>query len=108
MQFAVRRQIFTLPQPDDRPWRGLYATARWKRLRLRRLSEQPLCERCLSQEIVTPATVVHHSGGGHKGDIEKFWSGPFENLCKSHHDSHGQLEDHGKKAILFDAAGWPL
>lgn len=54
-----------------------------------------------------PATVVHHKVP-HKGDEELFWFGPFENLCKPHHDSHGQLEDHGKKVIRFDANGWPV
>lgn len=92
---------------DEREWRKWYATARWKRLRLDRLSSQPLCERCLISEIVTPATVVHHAEP-HRGDWDKFWSGPFENLCKPHHDSQGQLEDHGKTVIQFDAKGWPI
>ncbi len=92
---------------DTRHWRGWYKLARWQRLRRTRLAEQPLCERCLEQEIIEPATVVHHKVP-HKGDEDLFWSGPFENLCKPHHDSHGQLEDHGKKVIRFDADGWPM
>lgn len=57
--------------------------------------------------IVTIATVVHHKTP-HRGDPILFWGGPFESLCKPHHDSHGQLEDHGKKTILFDEKGWPI
>lgn len=63
---------------------------------------------CLAQEIVEAATVVHHAEGGHKGDVERFWDGPFESLCKPCHDRHGQLEDHGKKTILFGPDGWPI
>jgi 5-methylcytosine-specific restriction protein A len=92
---------------DERDWRKWYSTARWKRLRDDRLTEQPLCERCLLQEVIEVATVVHHKVP-HRGDPERFWAGPFENLCKPHHDSQGQLEDHGKRTIQFDASGWPI
>lgn len=85
----------------------LYDTARWRQFRRAYLAEHPLCERCLLQEIVTEATVVHHIDP-HRGDLDKFWNGPFEGLCKPHHDSQGQLEDHGKVVIQFDAAGWPI
>ena len=101
-----RRQTCAVPD-DEREWRKWYSTARWKALRHDRLTEQPLCERCLLQEIVTPATVVHHLVP-HRGDLVKFWSGPFENLCAPHHNSQGQMEDHGKVVMQFDAAGWPI
>lgn len=89
-------------------YRKLYKTAKWQRIREYQLSQQPLCERCLTMEIVEPATVVHHADGGHKGDEEKFWSGPFESLCKPHHDSEGQREDRGQTIVTFGLDGWPL
>jgi 5-methylcytosine-specific restriction protein A len=92
---------------DNRPWRHLYDTARWRALRSAVLSERPLCVRCLSQGIVEPATVVHHETP-HRGDLDLFWGGPFSPLCKPHHDSQGQLEDHGKVVIQFDENGWPI
>lgn len=92
---------------DPRPWRRLYKTARWQRLREHHLSLQPLCERCLTMEVVEPATVVHHKVA-HKGDLDLFWSGPFESLCKPHHDRDGQLEDHGKTVVRFGVDGWPI
>lgn len=95
------------PPDDEREWRGWYGLARWDRIRVAQLTAQPLCERCLTQEIVELATVVHHKEP-HRGDPVKFWGGPFESMCKSHHDSHGQLEDNGKVTIQFDAAGWPI
>ena len=35
-------------------------TARWKRLRLKKLQAQPLCECCKGKDKITPATEVHH------------------------------------------------
>lgn len=96
-----------MPQADERTWRKWYASARWKALRLARLTEQPLCERCLVADIVTEATVVHHIDP-HRGDPVKFWNGPFQNLCAPCHNKFGQLEDHGKKVILFGPDGWPI
>jgi 5-methylcytosine-specific restriction protein A len=52
---------------DTRPWRRLYATSQWQRLRTQQLSVQPLCERCLAMETVEAATVVHHHRQAHKG-----------------------------------------
>jgi 5-methylcytosine-specific restriction enzyme A len=87
-------------------YRKLYTTPKWKAFRLAYLAEHPLCERCLIQEIVTEATVVHHAEA-HRGDVDKFWEAPFEAVCKPHHDSHGQREDLGQELLSFDAQGWP-
>jgi len=89
-------------------YRRLYRTARWRRIRHHQLSLQPLCEWCLEQEIVTVASEVHHSDGGHKGDIDKFWNGPLISTCKPCHASRGQREDLGQDVLLFDASGWPV
>jgi 5-methylcytosine-specific restriction enzyme A len=43
----------------------------------------------------------------HKGDLVRFWSGPFMSLCKLHHDSTKQREDNGKVIVGADAEGWP-
>ena len=89
-------------------WRRWYSTAKWRRIRQTQLTQQPLCQRCLAMDIVEPATVVHHADGGHKGDEHRFWFGPFESLCKPHHDSEGQREDLGQVVVTFGADGWPL
>ena len=91
----------------NRPWRKWYSTARWRRIREAQLAHQPLCERCLLSETVTAADVVHHRTA-HKGDPDLFWYGPFESLCASHHNSQGQMEDHGKVVVQFGPDGWPL
>lgn len=88
-------------------YRKLYKTARWQRTRKAQLAAHPLCEWCLESETVTIATEVHHDGA-HKGDLERFWFGPFVSTCRTCHARRGQLEDHGRKVIRFDANGWPM
>lgn len=88
--------------------RRLYSTARWRRLREAYFAEQPLCERCKQMEIIEEATVLHHKDGGHKGDETRFWSGPFEALCKPCHDRLGAMEDRGVEVVTFGVDGWPV
>jgi 5-methylcytosine-specific restriction endonuclease McrA len=87
-------------------WQRLYKTAQWRRIRNAVLAEHPLCEWCLEREIVEVATEVHHSEP-HKGDMVKFWSGPFIATCKSCHSSRGQREDLGQTVVTFGLDGWP-
>jgi len=62
--------------------RGLKTKAWERRSRLQRMT-QPLCEDCLTESRVTPATEAHHvnrrQGGGALLD------GPLLSLCRSHH-----------------------
>ncbi len=68
------------------PWAELYSTARWQRIRRHQLQEHPLCKYCAETGIVKPATICDHVEP-HHGDVYKFWSGPFQSLCKRCHDS---------------------
>lgn len=88
-------------------YRRLYGTSRWKRIRAAQLSEQPLCEWCLEQDVVTEATEVHHAEA-HRGDEAKFWDGPFISTCKPCHSSRGQREDLGQVVVTFGPDGWPI
>ncbi len=102
-----------MASPDQRSeraalYRRLYSTARWRRLRKAHLDDNPLCSLCLRQEIVEEATVVHHKDGGHKGDEDKFWTGPFESLCKPCHDRHGAAEDAGRDIVIIGVDGYPI
>jgi len=93
--------------PEAAAYRKLYKTAKWQRLREAQLMAQPLCERCLVQEIVTEATVAHHRIP-HRGDLELFYRGEIESLCASHHDGEAKREEAGKRVVRFDAQGWPV
>lgn len=63
----------------------LYNNTRWRKLRARQLSHYPLCAYCLRKGLAVEATVCDHCQP-HKGDLIKFWSGPFQSLCKPCHD----------------------
>ena len=87
-----------------KPW---YGTARWKRTRERHLASEPLCRYCKQQGITKEARICDHVEP-HKGDPDKFWSGPFQSLCKPCHDRHKQREERtGKKAKVYGPDGWP-
>jgi 5-methylcytosine-specific restriction endonuclease McrA len=100
----------------DMPWKlpalkapKLYGWAkgsdrRWRKLRARKLADEPRCEPCLGKGLVTMATEVHHrmpiSEGGGKYDWDN-----LESVCGDCQD-----EAHGAKPkIRFDPrTGLPL
>lgn len=85
--------------------RAPYNTARWQRLRKEQLRKEPLCAMCLPRCVA--ATICDHVQP-HKGDLNKFWTGPFQSLCKPHHDSDKQrIEKGGKPKQRIAADGWP-
>ena len=44
----------------------------------------------------------------HHGDVNKFWLGPFQSLCKECHDSTKKfVEKHGFR-LDIGLNGWPL
>jgi len=88
-------------------YRKLYKTARWRRIRHAQLADQPLCQWCIENDIVEEAVEVHHDGA-HRGNLDKFWYGPFVSTCKPCHASRGQREDLGQKTIRFGPDGWPV
>lgn len=89
-------------EPEYKRW---YKTARWQKLRARQLYHHPLCVMCLPRP--TPATVCDHKDP-HRGDEAKFWAGPFQSLCKQHHDSDKQrMEKGGKAKAVIGVDGWP-
>ena len=77
----------------DSATRALYKTARWLALRAAQLTAFPLCALCLGEGRTTAATVCDHVEP-HGGDVDRFWNGPFQSLCKHCHDSVKQSEEH--------------
>lgn len=97
------------PAPATKhPWKHLYDTAAWKRLREHQLAIQPLCEFCLVTEDVTAADVVDHKKP-HKGDVDLFHNpSNLQSLCKHHHDSAKQMMERGKKIAIIGVDGYPI
>ncbi len=87
------------------PYKRWYKTSRWQKLRLEQLRREPLCAMCKPR--ITPATVCDHTEP-HRGDEEKFWSGPFQSLCATHHNSDKQrIEKGGTPKRRIGVDGWP-
>jgi hypothetical protein len=84
-----------------------YGSARWERIRRHQLYAHPLCKFCLERGRVTPAEICDHVEP-HRGNVTKFWLGPFQSLCKSCHDRTKQyLETRGYRPDV-GLDGWPL
>lgn len=80
----------------EKPWRAWYSLPVWKAIRARQLAEEPFCRRHARRGQMVVATTVNHVEP-HRGDWDKFISGPFESLCKTCHDSEVQREERAAK-----------
>ena len=84
-----------------------YSTARWARIRNHQLLAYPLCKYCLERGTAMPATICDHVEP-HRGDVNKFWLGPFQSLCKRCHDLAKKfVESRGYRSDI-GLNGWPL
>ncbi|MCP4566079.1 MAG: HNH endonuclease [FCB group bacterium] len=84
----------------------LYSKARWRKLRAAQLESHPLCEICKADGKATPANVVDHVIP-HRGDMVRFWAGPFQSLCKTCHDRHKKMQEEGGMMMGCSADGTP-
>ena len=91
VQLEQQRQ-YDRTRSRQRPWRSWYGLTIWKDIRRAQLAAVPYCERCEADGLVVEATVVNHKVR-HNGDWQLFISGPFESICKPHHDSDVQREE---------------
>lgn len=83
---------------EQKPWRALYKTAAWQKLRSRRLAENPLCQAHLLRGETVVADTVNHVRP-HRGDADLFFNyGNTESLCKRCHDSDVQKNERGVRA----------
>lgn len=91
---AERGRSYDAERRKAKPWRAWYNTKTWRAIREQQLAIEPLCERCKRDGDTTEATVVNHRVP-HRGDWDRFVAGPFESLCKPHHDGEAQREERG-------------
>ena len=89
--------------------RKLYKLARWKRLRISHLMENPQCAFCHGRGKFSAAEVVDHKKP-HKGDAKLFFDrNNLQSLCKPCHDSDKQsMERGGGARMAFDENGFPI
>ena len=88
-------------------WSCLYNNRRWRKLRAAQLDREPLCRMCRDRGRATVATVCDHVIP-HKGDLHLFWTGPFQSLCKTCHDSAKAIEEGRGVVVGCTADGRPL
>lgn len=92
---------------QSRPWRRLYNTQEWHRLRTAQLRDEPLCKYCLEQGRTEAATVVDHVIP-HRGDRDLFFNGKLASLCKKCHDGAKQRLEKSGYLVGHDVLGTPL
>lgn len=83
-------------------WAAWYGTARWQATRAAQLVKEPWCRMCAAEGVKTRAMIADHIRP-HRGDAKLFWFGPFQSLCKRHHDSAKQrIERRGYSSAIGD------
>ena len=74
----------------------LYQTSAWKNMRKQKLYEHPLCMRCDSYGVTTPAVDVDHVVP-HKGDANLFYNtNNLQTLCHRCHSYKTREEQQGR------------
>lgn len=74
-------------------WQAWYNSKRWRRLRWSILTRDLFaCRRCGQRHADTSQLVCDHVEP-HRGDRQRFWSGPFQTLCKACHDGAKQAAE---------------
>lgn len=106
MKTAQRRREYDADRRETHAYRRWYKLAIWRRIRDRELHLHPTCGRCAARGLVVVATVVNHTEP-HRGDWERFVSGPFETMCAQCHDSDVQSEEAHGYSRAIGADGLP-
>jgi 5-methylcytosine-specific restriction endonuclease McrA len=74
-----------------------YYTKRWKHLRWSVLVRDCFtCAMC-GRIVADSSQLVCDHVQPHRGDVHRFWSGPFQTLCKPCHDSAKQREEQSRR-----------
>lgn len=90
---------------EAKAYRKWYRLKAWKTARAVQLAQQPLCWRCLQDEVVTEATVLNHRIPV-KGNWQLFDDpSNHESVCERHHNSTIQREERRGHVIGCDVDG---
>jgi 5-methylcytosine-specific restriction enzyme A len=87
-----RREPSARLRRQTEPWRALYDTTRWQRLRRALLAAEPLCRACAAEDRLVLATVVDHRVP-HRGDVARFYdTDNLQPLCATCHGTKTAAE----------------
>jgi 5-methylcytosine-specific restriction protein A len=94
MALASIKPMQTAMQAGNAERFRLYNQAKWKRLRLAFLKENPLCVLCAEQGIVRASYAADHKlSHFHSGWREDFFDKTkLRSLCMEHHNAHSAQE----------------
>jgi len=88
-------------------YRQWYSSRQWRALRAAQFRREPHCRFCRAMGRATLATIVDHARP-HRGDLGLFFDPEnLVSLCKPHHDTTKQRQEHGRRTTIIDAEGWP-
>ncbi|MCF1449725.1 HNH endonuclease [Agrobacterium vitis] len=104
--FAFKDMATDQRSDEAKGWRSWYYTTRWRAIRAIQLKREPYCRMCRQQGKLKKGFICDHIER-HSGNAEKFWNGPFQTLCKKHHDATKQREEHRGFSTAMGANGWP-
>lgn len=98
----------TNPKFKDNKWQKYYGTKVWHQLRQTKLYEQPLCERCLAEGKVTPATSIHHVcvfGSCPTEEERWYWFLKYDNLISVCQHCHNEIHNKHLRGYIYY---WPF
>jgi len=65
---------------------AFYRSTEWRQAREWKLAAQPLCQDCLAEGIVTPATLAHHVKDIKDFPLLALEQSNLRSLCEDHHN----------------------
>jgi 5-methylcytosine-specific restriction enzyme A len=108
----VRMPPRALDPASTLSWRDWYSLQRWRKRAKHQLRVEPLCQICLQQGHVSPATVADHIEP-HNGDWNSFLLGALQSLCRDCHARKWAADAKGGKPEIgysrdIGVDGWPI
>jgi|SRR5450631_2415255 hypothetical protein len=104
------KRLSAMTSSIPKPWAALYKTRRWeRRSRLNLKMHKYLCQECLKNGKVEPATLSHHLNEWKPSSSElDFWYGPLTAVCRDcHFKIHGFNQSKEEFVRDIDESGWP-
>jgi 5-methylcytosine-specific restriction enzyme A len=96
-----------LTKTHDRGPRDWYQLECWRKQRRYQLQLEPLCQQCLKERRVTPATQVDHIRP-HRGDWNEFRTGALQSLCADCHVRKTNAEMGNRIRRIIGLDGMPI